>query len=116
MERRDQGTVTVELALALPAVIGLMAVCLAVGSAAVAQVGVLGAARAAARAAALGLSDAEVEAAAVAVAGGGVTVSVSRGGGLVQVTCGRRVALAPFGSGVASAAATAVCEPARGCG
>ncbi|MDR1188171.1 MAG: pilus assembly protein [Bifidobacteriaceae bacterium] len=112
---RDRGAITVELALTLPAVVALMAILLAAGSAAVNQIALTAAARAGARAAALGLADAEVEAAAEAV-GGTLTISVSRGDGLVTVKCGRQVAIPPFGSRAVRAEAAAMCEPARGCG
>ncbi|MDR0594818.1 MAG: hypothetical protein LBG60_16540 [Bifidobacteriaceae bacterium] len=100
----------------MPAVIALMVLVLAVGSAAVGQLAAAGAARAGARAAALGQTDSQIEAAAEAVGGGGLTVTVSRSGGLVEVTCQRRLAVPPFGQRLTSAKAVAACEPARGCG
>ncbi|MDR2564786.1 MAG: hypothetical protein LBC97_01760 [Bifidobacteriaceae bacterium] len=114
--RSDRGSITAELALTLPAVVGLMAIVLVIGSAAVSQLAVAGGARAGARAAALGQNDTEIQAAAQAVAGGGVTVQVSRGDGLVRVTCARAVPVPPFGHRLAHAEAVAACEPARGCG
>ncbi|MDR0626103.1 MAG: hypothetical protein LBG11_02390 [Bifidobacteriaceae bacterium] len=115
-ERRERGAITAELALALPAVVALMAVVLAVGSAAAGQIAMVSGARAGARAAALGLSDAEVSAAAEAVAGVSASVSVSRADGLVRVHCSRSVPVPPFGFRTAQATVVAVCEPARGCG
>jgi hypothetical protein len=80
----DGGAVTVELALALPAVVlvvGVLLVTLAVGGA---QVRVSDAARTAARVAALGESDAEVAAAARRVLPG-AQVRVQRADGWVTV-------------------------------
>ncbi|MDR1442145.1 MAG: pilus assembly protein [Bifidobacteriaceae bacterium] len=112
----DRGAITVELALALPAVMVLLAVLLTAGAATVSKVSLAGAARAGARAAALGEDDSAVRAAAEAVGGSPLVVGVVRGGGLVRVTCGRQLAVPPFGSRLANVEAVAMCEPARGCG
>jgi hypothetical protein len=112
----DRGAITAELALALPAVVALMAVVLAVASAALGQLTMVGAARAGARAAALGHDDVQIEAAAGVIGGDGISVTISRGGGLVRVTCARPLAVPPFGQRLASAQAVAACEPTRGCG
>jgi hypothetical protein len=100
----------------LPAVVALMAVLLMVGSAAVSQISLVGAARAGARAAALGESDAAIRAAAQATAPLAVNVRLERGGGLVRVTCTATTNLAILGHRVLEASAAAACEPARGCG
>jgi hypothetical protein len=113
---RDAGSVTVELAMALPAVVSLLAVLLGVGSAAVGQLRLADGARAGARVAALGFADGEIGAAAAAAAGREVQVGVSRGGGLVTVRCEGQVWVPLLGGFAAGAEAVAACEPARGCG
>jgi Flp pilus assembly protein TadG len=114
--RREEGAVTVELALALPSVAALLALLVGLGSAAVGQLRVSDAARAGARVAALGRDDGAVAAVAVAAAGVPVEVSVSRSDGLVAVRCQGSVWVPLFGARGASAEAVAACEPARGCG
>ncbi|WP_298459187.1 TadE family type IV pilus minor pilin [uncultured Cellulomonas sp.] len=104
---------TAELALALPAVVGLLLVVVLLSGAATAQLRCADAARAGARAAALGEDVAEVTAVAGRVAGGGAGVAVSRGGEWVTVTVHRPLGpgpLAPAGL-TARATATARIEP-----
>jgi Flp pilus assembly protein TadG len=115
-QRRDEGTVTVELALALPSVILLIALLAGVGSAAVGQLSLADAARAGARVAALGHGDAEVAAVASRAARVPVDVRVSRADGLVTVQCQGTVWIPVAGTRGLSAEAVAACEPARGCG
>ncbi|MDR1393388.1 MAG: pilus assembly protein [Bifidobacteriaceae bacterium] len=112
----DRGSVTVELAMALPAVLGLIALLVALSSAAVGQLQLADAARAGARAAALGQPDAEVTAAAEAAAGRPVTVSLERSGGLVWVRCQTAVWIPLAGTRQVSSQAAAICEPERACG
>jgi Flp pilus assembly protein TadG len=115
----ERGSVTVEIAIALPAVLALLAFLLGLGGAVVTQVRCADGARAGARAAALGLSDGEVAAAARQAAGGASNASVSRSAGAVTVTVTTPVRMAAFGLGPereAKAAATSACEPTRGCG
>jgi hypothetical protein len=109
----------VELALAIPAVVLLLAIALAAGAAAVAQIGCADAARAASRAAALGQDPAAIADQVTARLGPGAGVSLSAQGDLLRVTVTR-----PAPAGVArwvgarsiSATAVAACEPFRGCG
>jgi Flp pilus assembly protein TadG len=116
--RRDRGSATVELAIALPALALVLAVLLAVGVAVVSQVRLAEAARAGAREAALGSSDSAVAVAARTVAGPDATTAVVRANGLVQVTVAVQLPLAGLpwpGGGRISAVAHAKCEPERGC-
>ena len=83
---RDRGAVTVELALALPAVVLVLAVMLATVGLGAAQLRGLDAARAGARVAALGLPDAEVAATAREVAGPAAQVVIERTPPWVRVT------------------------------
>jgi hypothetical protein len=108
--------VTVELALALPAVVALLGLLAGFGSAAVSQLQAHDAARAGARAAALGWTDAEVAAVAAQAAGGPVKVAVSRANGLVTVECAGTAAIPLLGAQAVTALAVAACEPSRGCG
>ncbi|MDR2113944.1 MAG: pilus assembly protein [Bifidobacteriaceae bacterium] len=112
----EQGSVTVELAMMLPAVAALAALIIGLGSAAVQQLQLHDAARAGARAAALGQSDSEIGATAGAAAGRAVTVDVERNAGLVTVRCRGTVWLPLLGGRNGEADAVAACEPARGCG
>ena len=105
---RDRGSVTVELALALPAVTLLLAAVLALGSAATSQMRCADAARAGARAAALGEATAQVTAISGRIAGAGATVGVDRAGLWVTVTVGRPVAVGLFEGGSLRARASAV--------
>ena len=84
---RDRGSAAVELALALPAVVMVLAWCLAAVQAAGTGLVAPAAALAGARAGVVGADDAAV-AAALAVAGDGAQVGVDRGGGWVAVTVG----------------------------
>ena len=112
--KTERGSVTVELALALPAVAALAALVLALGAAALNQVRCADAARAGAREAALGSDNAGVSAVARRLAGEDALVVVDREGDLVTVRVERQVRL-PGRVLTASAAATAACEPDRGC-
>ena len=110
----DRGTATVELAIALPAVVAVLVAVLAVGVAAAAHLSCADGARAAAREAALGSADAEVVAVAQHVAGPGATVAINRDAVWVRVEV-RRSAVPWFdGAGgpfTATGAATARVEP-----
>jgi Flp pilus assembly protein TadG len=110
----DRGSATVELAIALPVVVAVLAAVLGVGAAAAAHLSCADGARAAAREAALGSSDAEVVAVAQHVAGPGATVTVDRDAAWVRVEV-RRPAVAWFdGAGgplTATGSATARVEP-----
>lgn len=86
--RRDRGQATVELAVALPAVVALLVLLLAAGSAVVTQVRVADAARAGARAVIAGESAGEVTRVVRTLAGDGADVGVG-GGELVEVTVTR---------------------------
>ena len=110
---RDRGTVTAELALGLPAVVGVLLVVLLLATAATAQLRCADGARAGARAAALGEAAATVTATAARVAGPGATVGVHRDGDWVTVTVRRPVAAASLAGGtwVAQARASARAEP-----
>jgi len=115
MRRRDdRGSATLELAVAMPAVVLLLAVVLSGADVVVAQVGCVDAARAGARAAARGEDAAVVRASALAVAPRGASVTVGGGGGSVVVAVSsRRAALGRFGGSVLTAAtARAAVEPA----
>lgn len=111
--RGDHGAVTAETAVALPAVVLVLAVVLTTGSAGVARLRCLDAARAAARVAAIGEADAGVAAVAERVAGGGATASVHRDGTWVEVTVTRSVPGSWFTGGrlTVSGSATAWAEP-----
>jgi len=110
---RERGTVTAELALGLPAVVGVLLAVLLLATAATTQLRCADGARAGARAAALGEDAATVSATAVRVAGPGATVRVARDGGWVTVTVRRPVSTAPLGGATwtAQARATARVEP-----
>lgn len=112
--KSERGGVTVELALALPAVAALAALLLALGAAALSQMCCADAARAGAREAALGSDNAGISAAVRLLAGEDARVAIDRQDGLVTVVVERQVAL-PGRTLTASAAATAACEPDRGC-
>lgn len=113
MRARDRGSVTAELALALPAVTMLLATVLVLGSAAIGQLRCADAARAGARAAALGEPAAQVAAVAAHLAGDGAIVAVDRDGGWVTVTVSSPVGAGPLGGGPlrARASAAARVEP-----
>ncbi|HET9654029.1 MAG TPA: TadE family type IV pilus minor pilin [Kineosporiaceae bacterium] len=83
--RRDRGSVTAELALGLPSVVLVLAVVLAVGRVAVAQVQCIDAARAGARQAARGESLDRIGAVARGFGPDGARVVVSGHGGDIDV-------------------------------
>ena len=113
MTVRARGSVTVELALALPAVVLLLAAVLTLGSALAGQLRCADAARAGARAAALGEGAAEIAAIAGRIAGDRATVGVSTEGAWVTVTVsGSVVAGADLGGTLRThASAVARVEP-----
>ena len=110
---RDRGAVTVELALALPAVILVVAVLLVTAAAASAQLRCADGARAGARIAALGESDDEVVAVARRLAGAGASVEVRREPPWVEVQVTAQVPGAWFTAGALglTSTATAWVEP-----
>lgn len=108
MTARERGSVTAELALALPAVAILLAAVLVLGSAAIGQLRCADAARAGARAAALGEEPAAIAAIAGRVAGDGARVGVERDSRWVTVTVSRSVVAGPFAGGPLRARASAV--------
>jgi Flp pilus assembly protein TadG len=83
--KSDRGTVTAELAVALPSLVLLLGVVLAVGQLMLAQIGCIDGARAAARLAARGEPSGRVAAAVAAAAPPGATFVLGRGGGEVRV-------------------------------
>jgi Flp pilus assembly protein TadG len=114
---RDRGTVTVEVAIALPALTLLLATLLATGSIVVSQVRLAEAARAGAREAALGVTDEAIASVVGRVAGSSTNTTVSRSAGLVTVEVAIRVQVPGLGrTHTLSASASAQCEPDRGCG
>lgn len=82
----ERGSVTAELALALPSVVLVLAAVLLTAAAAGVRLQCAEAARAGARAAAIGVDDAAVAAVARQVAGSGATVTVRRDPPWVEVT------------------------------
>ncbi|GAA3817922.1 hypothetical protein CSO01_29760 [Cellulomonas soli] len=90
-EPGDRGSVTAELAVALPAVVVLLLVVLGVVHASSVRWQCADGARAGARSAALGESDAVVVQTARRAAGGAASVEVVRDGEWVTVTVGRAV-------------------------
>lgn len=110
---RDRGAVTVELALALPAVVLVLAVMLATVGLGAAQLRLVDSARAGARVAALALPDSEVVATAREVAGAGAEVTVERAPPWVRVTVRDLGPGGPVtgGAPLLSATATAWLEP-----
>ncbi|WNB85352.1 TadE family type IV pilus minor pilin [Cellulomonas sp. ATA003] len=104
---------TAELALALPAVVGVLVVVLLLATAATSQLRCADAARAGARAAALGEPTGVVTAIADRLAGPGASVRVDHDGVWVTVTVRRSLASGPLGVGdlTAQASATARVEP-----
>lgn len=109
----DRGTVTAEVALALPAVVTVLLAALLLTAAAGAQLRCADGARAGARTAALGESAATVAATAGRVAGPDASVAVARAGGWVTVTVRSPVVAAtgPGAGWTARASATARVEP-----
>jgi len=110
----DRGSATVELAIALPAVVAVLGAVLAVGTAAAAHLSCADGARAGARQAALGSSDAEVVAVAQRVAGAGAAVAVDHDGVWVRVEVRRSAVGWLDGVGgplTATGSATAWVEP-----
>jgi len=112
--KSERGGVTVELALALPAVVALAALLLSLGAAALSQMRCADAARAGAREAALGSDNAGISATVRLLAGQDTRVTIDRQDSWVTVRVERQVPL-PGRVLTASAAATAACEPDRGC-
>ena len=108
MTARDQGSITAELALGLPAVTLLLAAILTLGSAAIGQLRCADAARAGARAAALGETSAEITSIAGRLAGEGAVVGVDRAGAWVTVTVSRAVVEGRLAGGSLRARASAV--------
>jgi hypothetical protein len=110
----DRGSATVELAIALPAVVVVLAAVLGVAAAAATHLSCADGARAAAREAALGSSDAQIVAVAQHVAGSGASVVIDRDAVWVRVEV-RRPAVTWFaGTGgpfTATGSATARVEP-----
>lgn len=85
IDRRSQGSVTAELAVALPSVVLVLAVLLTLGQLITAQIRCVDAARAAARMAARGESDARARAAGRTAAPDGAAVALARSGDTVAV-------------------------------
>jgi hypothetical protein len=110
--RGDRGLATAELAVALPAVVLVLALCLTAMALGVDHVRVQDAARAAARAASRGETPELVREVAAARAPDGATVTLRTGGQGVSVTvvAAARVRLLPALTG-AAATAEAVWEP-----
>jgi hypothetical protein len=111
--RSDRGSVTAELAVALPAVVVVIGAVLLVVAASTSQMRCADAARAGARAAAIGETDARVREIASHVAGDGTAVTVARSGPWVTVTTSRPVGRGPLAAVPlrADARATARVEP-----
>lgn len=109
--RRERGSVTAELAVALPVVVVLLLAVLTVGSAAVAQLRAVDAARAAARAAALGEGTDVVAQVASRVGGGAARVTVDQDGTWVDVEVSVPVVGRLSGGLVARSTASARVEP-----
>ncbi|GAA5030793.1 hypothetical protein GCM10023258_28360 [Terrabacter aeriphilus] len=86
VRRRETGMVTAELAVAIPGVVLVLALCLVAVGAAVDQIRCVDAARLAVRAAARGDTAAHVRALAVEAAPVGATVEVSARAGAVRVS------------------------------
>jgi Flp pilus assembly protein TadG len=96
----DQGSVTAEFAVALPAVVAVLAVVLSAVAAATAELRCVDAARAGARAAARGENTSAAVAAARAAGPAGASVRLQRAGGQVRVEVRGRVSLlGPIGGG-----------------
>lgn len=95
----ERGTVTVEVALVLPAVVMVLLVCCTLAAAVLGQVRCADAARAAARAAAIGEPAAVVVAVARDLAGDGAQVTVDEDGQWVEVVVTRPLASALPGTG-----------------
>ena len=112
VERVDRGAVTAELAVALPSLVVVLGVVLAVGQLMTAQLGCVDGARAAARLAARGEPPGRVRAAMVAAAPAGATLTLTRGGGevRVRVTASVRVPLPAVPAVVVAATAVAADE------
>ncbi len=114
---RAQGAVSAEFALALPAVLLLLAVVLAIGTSVSAQLRCGDAARAGARWAARGETPAAVAEVAHQLAPTGAVVAVRTSGDLVSVSVRARVRLVPWlGTHSVEARAVARREPPDSCG
>lgn len=109
----DRGSVTAELAVALPAVVLVLVAVLALTAVAVTQLRCADAARAGARAAAIGEDADGVRATVARVAGPGADVAVAREGDWVTVSVSAAVTADGLGPGplVARASAVAWVEP-----
>ncbi|MBO0609624.1 TadE family type IV pilus minor pilin [Myceligenerans salitolerans] len=109
----ERGTVTAELAVALPAVVLVLVAVLTLVAASMAQMRAVDAARAGARAAAIGDEDAAVARAVARVGGDDVDLAVEREGEWVHVTVTKPVVngWASAGPLRARATATAWIEP-----
>lgn len=92
MSRREDGAVTAELALAMPAIVLMLALVTGIGRVVVAQVQCVDAARAGARAAARNEPPSVVVATATAVAPRGARTSIAGGAATVTVVVRTRVA------------------------
>lgn len=110
---RQRGSVTAELALALPAVVLVLLLVLTAGNAAISQMRCTDAARAAARAAALGEDQAQIAAIVTDLAGPSATIVLTERDGWVRVRVSRPVAAGWWGSQApqASAEVTIPIEP-----
>jgi hypothetical protein len=108
---RERGSVTVELAVGMVAVVALLGLVLALVSAGVAQIRCTDAARAGARAASLGEDDEAVALVATRSAGPGAQVSVAHAGGWVDVTVRLPVVGGALGGLAARATAGVPAEP-----
>jgi Flp pilus assembly protein TadG len=104
--------VTAELAVALPSLVVVLGVVLAVGQLMTAQLGCIDGARAAARLAARGEPVGRVRAAMAAAAPSGATMTVTRGGGevRVRVTAAVRIPLPALPAVAVAASAVAADE------
>lgn len=109
----DRGSVTAELAVALPAVVLVLVAVVVLAASALTQLRCADAARAGARAAAIGDDEAGVRATAARVAGAGADVSVVRTGDWVTVSVSDAVVSSGLRTGplVARASAVAWVEP-----
>jgi TadE-like protein len=90
--RREQGSVTAELAVGLPVVVMLLVAVLTLAAASTAQMRAVDAARAGARAVAIGEDDAAIASAVAHVGGEDAELTLVRDGEWVEVTVSRPVA------------------------
>jgi hypothetical protein len=110
---REQGSVTAELAVALPAVVLVLVAVLVLAASAVTQLRCADAARAGARAAAIGEDASAVRSTAARVAGEGAQIAVAHDGDWVTVSVSAAVVSEGLRTGplVARASAVAWVEP-----